>query len=163
MLYRALILAGLVIISAALTYDELNAVAQSFEKAIHIVHDTPPSPVAPSPAQCEALSALFAPDALVTSAGSALPLNTFCQLWALVGVTQHTTTFANRMVSTAVSQPCNASAFVGQTIGWFVVDSGVTSTNCSFNAPNVAWARVDPTSGLIVYLEFVTDQKTPCF
>jgi hypothetical protein len=50
---------------SALTYAELGVVATKFASAVQAVHDTPPAPVNPSPAQCAALAALFAPDPLV--------------------------------------------------------------------------------------------------
>ena len=147
---------------ANLSYQQLSAVADAFEAAIHTVHDTPPAPVSPTPAQCAAFAALFAPEALITSSGTNFTASMFCRLWSLVGVQQHTTTFAYRMVATAdvAVSPFPAQ---GQTVGFLIVDTGITATNCSFMVPNVAWLRVDPTSGLINYLEFVTDDVDPCF
>ncbi|KAH3763552.1 hypothetical protein Pelo_4589 [Pelomyxa schiedti] len=87
MSWQALCACGIVVILAAVqlqhtadasmyTYAQISALASQFESAVHAAHDG--APPAPTPEQCDALSAAFTPDAQVLSAGYAMTPDEFC-------------------------------------------------------------------------------------
>jgi hypothetical protein len=143
------------------SYDTLVTFAGEFESAVMAAHDG--SPPNPTQADCDRLASLFSPSSSIVSGGIPFTQQMFCYLWVQVGVTTHTTDFTQRFVES------NVVPITGQqTIGWWVVDTGVRDNGCAFTVPNIAWARIDSNVSrndppLIQYLEFVTDSQAPCF
>jgi len=137
-------------------YVQLKSFADNFMTIVQKAHDTNKTEThrGATNATCDKLISFFENDS-IEILNSNLTFNplTFCHIWDEIPVYYHQTQVNVTLIEPQVVN--NEPPY--QTIGFVIQDIGeLIYNNCSFNIPNVAWARISLTTK-ITYFEFVTD------